>query len=396
MSRRLIGLSADLTQLQEEGYNLDIASDSVLLVRDVPYVNASRQVMRGTLVTALELAGDITVQPNAHELYLIGEQPCNKDGAPLSSVVAGAGGVIGGVQTNYMLSKKPRDGDRRYRDYYHKVTTYVALLSVHAEALEPDVTARTFPVIPPDDPEQSVFEYADTASVRAGISAVTDKLAGGAIAIVGLGGTGAYVLDMVAKTPVQEIHLYDGDRFVQHNAFRSPGAPSQEALATVPQKVDYFAQLYRPMRRGIVPHDTYLDADNVTELRAMSFVFIAVDRGPVRKLLVDALEEFGVPFIDTGIGVQAVDGALTGQVRTTTSTPDQRQHVHAERRIPFGEPAADNEYNHNIQIADLNALNATLAVIRWKRLAGFYADMEREHFSVYAISGNSLINEDCA
>ena len=40
-------------------------------------------------------------------------------------------------------------------------------------------------------------------------------------------------------------------------------------------------------------------------------------------------------------------------------------------------------YSHNIQIAELNALNAALAVIKWKKLAGFYVDLEGEHFTVY-------------
>ena len=54
--------------------------------------------------------------------------------------------------------------------------------------------------------------------------AVTRKLSLKNVAIVGLGGTGSYVLDLVAKTPVRQIHLDDGDMFLQHNAFGSPSA----------------------------------------------------------------------------------------------------------------------------------------------------------------------------
>ncbi len=56
----------------------------------------------------------------------------------------------------------------------------------------------------------------------------------------------------------------------------------------------------------------------------------------------------------------------------------------------------NNDYSQNIQIADLNALHAALAVIKWKKLVGFYLDLEKEHFSVYASSDNNLINEDQA
>ena len=87
---------------------------------------------------------------------------------------------------------------------------------------------QTFKVVAPDKEQpETPFNYIDTASSRAEIDVVTAKLAKlKRIAIVGLGGTGSYVLDLVAKTPVWEIHLYDGDAFLQHNAFRSPGAPT--------------------------------------------------------------------------------------------------------------------------------------------------------------------------
>ena len=80
------------------------------------------------------------------------------------------------------------------------------------------------------------FRYMDTASGRAGIGAISEQLATGPVAIVGLGGTGSYILDLVAKTPVREIHLFDGDRFGQHNAFRSPGAPHIDTLRQTPPK----------------------------------------------------------------------------------------------------------------------------------------------------------------
>jgi hypothetical protein len=41
----------------------------------------------------------------------------------------------------------------------------------------------------------------------------------------------------------------------------------------------------------------------------------------------------------------------------------------------------DLDYDGNIQIAELNSLNAALAVIKWKKLCGFYNDRKAEHFS---------------
>jgi hypothetical protein len=53
-----------------------------------------------------------------------------------------------------------------------------------------------------------------------------------------------------------------------------------------------------------------------------------------------------------------------------------------------------NEYAHNIQVAELNALNASLAVVRWKKHFGFYNDLEREHNCTYTVDGNALLNEE--
>lgn len=91
------------------------------------------------------------------------------------------------------------------------------------------------------------------------------------------------------------------------------------------------------------------------------------------------------------MGVEEVDGHLTGLLRVTTSTPGHRDHVHHKDRIPQGQGGDD--YGRNIQIADLNALNAQLAVIRWKRQLGFYAG-DLEGFSTYSIYTNEIANED--
>jgi hypothetical protein len=65
--------------------------------------------------------------------------------------------------------------------------------------------------------------------------------------------------------------------------------------------------------------------------------------------------------------------SLGGILRVTTSTAQNRET--ARKRIAFSNDD-DNEYARNIQIAELNALNAALAVIKWKKLCGFYHDFD--------------------
>jgi hypothetical protein len=364
-----------------------------LLVKDVPYVNSRKEVKRGILAMKLVLADDETSRPDDHVAYFSGDYPCNEDGTEIAKIkhMSGERSLAEGVVIQYSFSAKPKPNDY-YPDYYAKVTTYVGILSGPAWRVDPKATAKTFPFIEPEKDSDEPFNYTDTASSRAEIVAVTQKMARKRIAIVGLGGTGSYVLDFVAKTPVMEIHVYDGDTFLQHNAFRSPGAPSGDDLRAKQPKVTYFKNLYAKMHRGIVDHPVYVDAGNVEELRGMDFVFLCLDKGSARKVIVEKLEELNVPFSDVGMGIQLSNGTLGGIVRVTTSTEKKRDHLRS--RVSFGDVAGGNEYDRNIQIADLNALNAALAVIKWKKLFGFYRDLKSEHHSQYSIDGNLLLNED--
>jgi hypothetical protein len=126
----------------------------------------------------------------------------------------------------------------------------------------------------------------------------------------------------------------------------------------------------------------------------MSFAFLCLDRGGDKRLIVERLEDWGLPFIDVGMGIDLAGGSLRGILRVTTSTAQKRDHV--SKRVPFSEGGVENDYSRNIQIADLNALNAAFAVIKWKKLNGFYQDLEREHCSAYTLNGNTIANEDQA
>lgn len=393
MSHPLISRSADLLKLQNEGYELEIKS-GFLLVKGVPYVNSRKQVQRGTLVAKLVLAGDTTTRPDDHVAYFTGEHPCNADGSEIAQIKHGSGErtLAEGVVIQHSFSAKPKPNEL-YPDYHAKIATYTAIFSGPAQLIDPSARPQTFKVVEPEkEKRETPFNYIDTSSSRAEIDVVTAKLKQlNKIAIVGLGGTGSYVLDFVAKTPVWEIHLYDGDTYLQHNAFRSPGAPSLDELAAQMPKTTWFKNLYSNMHSGIVDHSAYLDAANAEELRDMDFVFLCVDNGESKKFIVEKLEGFNIPFVDVGLGVQLNDGSLAGIVRVTTSTPQKRDHLRS--RVSF-EDLGNNEYNRNIQIADLNALNAALAVIKWKKLFGFYRDLKSEHHAQFHIDTNGLVNED--
>lgn len=389
MSPRLLSLSPDLQRLSDEGYFIQIKG-GLLLVREVPYVDAQRQVRTGTLISTLALAGDVTQRPDTHVIYFDGDHPCAADGSQLPiSHQSQAFDLGGGVKAKHSFSSKPAEG---YADYYEKMSAYASMLAGPATTLDPAANPRTYRT-PDEDDEDAVFNYMDNASARSGVGALSDRLSTEQVAFAGLGGTGAYILDFVAKTPVAEIRLFDDDEFLQHNAFRGPGAPSLEELRGVPKKVEYWKGIYSRMHRRIVAHPVRLTAENLELLDGITFVFICMDAGAAKRSLIAALEERGVPFIDVGMGLELVDGSLGGILRVTASTPEKRDHVHGGR-ISFADDEEPNLYGSNIQVADLNALNATLAVIKWKKIRGFYRDLEKEHHCTYTTDGNMLINGD--
>jgi hypothetical protein len=397
MSRTVVARSPDLHRLWEEYYQIRVTASSHLVVDRVPYVTGDKKVAFGRLVSKVDFSVDGTaVNPvTDHTVHFAGETPCDRQGLPLKSVIHSSGvfELEKGLTAQHLFSSKRPDG-LPFANYHEKMTSYVGILMGHALALDPTVTATPGKAVLEDEDSDSPFVYRDTASTRAGIVPITDRLRIGKVAIVGLGGTGSYILDLVAKTPVREIHLFDGDDFLPHNAFRAPGAASFDELDARPTKVEYLARKYSVMKRKVVPHPYPIDESTVEELRAMDFVFLSAEGGGVKRLIVSKLEEFGIPFIDVGLSVDKNCGVLGGMVTVTTSTPQQRAHVHEKARVDFSEPGPDDDYEDNIQIADLNALNAVLAVIKWKKLRGFYRDSKGEHFTAYTVERNHVVNED--
>lgn len=389
MSHKLISHSPDLKKLRDEGYEVEV-KNAHLLVHSIPYVNTKKEIALGVLVSPLgDLAGDRTSTPQDHVIHFAGEHPCDKEGNLIKGIqhASGRKTLAEGIDVDHSFSNKPPSG---YTDYYEKFTTYIKIISSHAESIDRSVTAKTFKVIESNDPD-IMFNYFDTNSSRAEIEIISAKLKNLKIVIIGLGGTGSYVLDFVAKTPVKEIHLFDEDNFLSHNAFRAPGAASLEKLREKPKKVTYLHGVYSQMHKYIIPHEYHITSPALEELSGMNFAFICIDDGEIKKSIIQKLTEAKIPFVDVGIGISAVDGLLMGSARVTTVTAEKNDHV--DKRISFSDKGND-DYDKNVQIAEINALNAALAVIKWKKLFGFYHDLEKEHNTVYDISVNKLMNNE--
>ena len=119
---------------------------------------------RGIFISKLKLSGDITEKPDDHVCYWTGEHPCHADGSKITSIANSSvpQDLAPGVRADCTFSAKAD-----YRDYHHKMTTYIGRIAGQAAKLDPDATARTFPVIPADE-EDSVFKYIDTRQAAPG------------------------------------------------------------------------------------------------------------------------------------------------------------------------------------------------------------------------------------
>lgn len=392
MSAGPIDPSSPYGKLRAEGYEVEIREQH-LLMHAVPYVTARRTVEHGTLVcTYVESAGMVQ-PPDNHQVWWTGSFPYTAGGSPINALrnEDGLCELLTGITIQHRFSNKP-EGVSAFAEHFAKMVHYAGILSDQARVIDPSADARTGRIIELRE-EESVFRYADTASVRAEIMPATKKFVGLRVAVVGLGGTGGYVLDQVAKTPVAEIHLFDGDEFKQHNAFRAPGAATIEELRERLTKVEYFQRRYDHMHRAIIPHAYRVTEANVGELEDFDFVFVCVDEGAVRALILDFLNEKRLPFIDVGLSLELVPEAnsIVGTCRATLATGAQRDHI--SRHVPTLDDMDEDIYGRNVQVADLNSLNAMFAVIMWKQFVGFYGDDFGVHHLTFSPGSMSLTRD---
>lgn len=383
MSREQISHREDLQRLVEEGYELEVRSGHLVLHR-VPYVTSGRTVRYGQLVCPLVETGP----PPDHTMYFAGEYPCDETGAPIEALRNSSNRqeLAEGLWVDHYFSAKPVGGN--YQDYYRKLTHYAQVIGRCARRIDPTAVVQAGRLVLSEDPNDP-FVFMETASSRAGITRLNERLSGDRIGIVGLGGTGSYILDYVSKTRVSEIHLFDGDGFQQHNAFRAPGPTTTDELERRPTKAHLYSERYAKMRSGVVAHEFDVDIDNVDVLRDLDFVFVAVDDNETRGWLLSALEGMQIPFVDVGMGIEKTDEKLLlGIVRTSfCETLGSSSAQRGEGGLPDV-----GEYERNVQIVELNALNAALAVIRWKKHREFYLDLGNEGRSTYTIDGNHMSN----
>jgi hypothetical protein len=108
MSHSPISLSPDLKRLREEGYFIQV-NGGHLVMREVPYLDNQLRIRRGTLVSTLVLAGNVTQTPDTHVVFFDGEKPCDASGKPLAKIIHEEGTFAfgTGLSARFRFSSKP-------------------------------------------------------------------------------------------------------------------------------------------------------------------------------------------------------------------------------------------------------------------------------------------------
>jgi len=391
---QLANHNEDIKRLLDKGFAL--AQDGgFLIIRDLPYLDAQRQLQWGAIVTKLEFVDEIRVKQENHQVFFAGSSPHDVDGSPILNIgdspanlplSEASKDVV--IQRSFSNKKKSPSGEfREYADFYEKISSYVGLISGPAMELFNAIpyTFRSVEEVP-----HSVFKFHDTLTSRAEITDLSAKFANDVIAVIGLGGTGAYLLDFLIKTPVREIRAFDHDKYHVHNAFRSPGRLEKNELDQT--KAQVYLSRYDNFRHGLSITPKPINASCHIDLEGVTFAFICIDKGSARSEIFDLLIGMGIPFIDVGMGLIRLGHLLTGNLQTTYYSAENAEQV---RALGYAQTADDpnEEYKVNVQISELNALNACIAIIKFKQLRGFYAEQNPNYNLQFNIKNLKHIGE---
>ena len=212
-----------------------------------------------------------------------------------------------------------------------------------------------------------------------------DLVRGEKIAVVGLGGVGAWIADLLAKADVAEVHGWDADVIEEKNIIRMPGAVNPCWIGK--PKARWFEETYRQIHCQVCGH-----AENVTDQNAKeictntTFGFVAVDNDEGREIACNAMAEVGIPFIDVGIALDRRDGQVTASIRLTTVWP----HDDAWRKaIPKVGKAGQDVYG-KLELPDLAASAAGWAVQSWRKMRGQMAQDKASECMMYRAETNMI------
>ena len=384
---------------EQAGFRVRAESDIVRAIR-VPCLLAGGVVGTCTVEKSCEAASgkpDDRVGGAVHAVRITTDAEhdglvYHADGTPIGNHVGGDGKTWSNISIRKGGRRGP-ENDESASDLVHRyVKQIVGALSAAGYSETASLATR------------GPFTIPNTFEARAAIGPVQDRIRDQRIAIIGLGGTGAYVLDLVAKTPVKEIHLLDSDDVQWHTLMRAPGAPTAEEIESVRKghlrKVDYYYSKYASLREGIHRHTIRVERPSIfidfLSAHSIDLAFVCIDQltdgtSSRQDAVYCALSEAGIPFIDSGVSITVEDSAVRGAVTTSFYEAGSLAWKNA---IPNARVEGNVPGYRNVQLSEVNALAAALAVMEWRRRTEQYASKPASLLHKFRIEKPSIVTPD--
>ena len=284
--------------------------------------------------------------------------------------------MIGRTDSGLVLSIKLKDRD--YEDAWEALNNYVK--RVYALFLGGLVTSSqaaaprpyTFNVL--GDQHPAAVEW-------------RSLLAQERVAVIGLGGVGAWIADFVVKADPAEVHGWDYDCIEPKNILRMPGGLDPNVWIGR-QKADWFQERYSLIHTSVHGYNVKVLPENVQHvIEKATFAFVAVDDADHRMMVCDALANVQLPFVVAGLSAVHKDKRVRVSMRIVTAhagVPSWRQ------AIPQVGQAGQDDYG-SLDLPDVYSMAAGWAVQSWRKMRGQFWQKQRVECMDYNVTDQSLI-----
>ncbi|MDE0261667.1 MAG: ThiF family adenylyltransferase [Bryobacterales bacterium] len=284
-------------------------------------------------------------------------------------------GVIRQAPSNLVLSVKLKGRD--YEDAWEALNNYVKqiyalFLGRSASGREAAPRPYTFHVLGDQLPEAVEWR---------------GLLAQECVAIIGLGGIGAWIADLVVKADPREVHGWDYDCIEPKNILRMPGGLDPSVWIGRP-KAEWFKETYSLIHTNVHGHTVKVLPQGVQEvIEGTTFAFVAVDDAEDRMMVCDALANAGIPFVVVGLSAVRKDKRVKVSMRIVTA------HVGVSswrEAIPRVGQAGQDDYG-SLDLPDVYSMAAGWAIQAWRKMRGQFWQKKREECLDYSADDQSLI-----
>ena len=285
-------------------------------------------------------------------------------------------GVIGRSDSSLVLSIKLTERD--YEDAWEALNNYVKqiyslFLGQSASGREAVQRPYTFDVLGDQLPEAVEWR---------------SLLAQECVAIVGLGGVGAWIADFVVKADSREVHGWDYDCIEPKNILRMPGGLDPNVWIGRP-KAEWFQETYSLIHKSVHGDNVKVLREGVQEVvEGTTFAFVAVDDSEDRMMVCDGLANAGIPFVVAGLSLVRKDKRVKVSMRIVTA------HVGVSswrEAIPQVGQAGQDDYG-SLDLPDVYSMAAGWAIQSWRKMRGQFWQEKREECLDYSASDQCLID----